>query len=276
MVVTTKSKPFLKWAGGKGQLLGDLGPMVPNFKGRYFEPFIGGGALFFHLAPRRAVISDINPELINAYRVIQSDVEALITDLGTHQNDEDYFYQVRALDRCPGFLDMNPIRRASRLIYLNRTCYNGLHRENKKGQFNTPFGFYKNPRICDVDNLRAIAKQFQGIAIENKSFSDLLKGQDAPVKGDFLYFDPPYVPIDQDSFTSYTRQGFDMADQERLLELCKSLDKIGVRFMLSNSSAPILRDMYQDFEIQTVYAARSINSKGSGRSAIPEIVVKNF
>lgn len=276
MLTAIKSRPFLKWAGGKGKLLKDLGPMVPSFKGRYFEPFVGGGALFFHLAPRQALISDINPELINAYQVVQGDVESLISSLQAHLNEADYFYRIRGLGQEAEFFDPDPIQRASRFIYLNKTCFNGLHRENQKGQFNAPFGNYKNPAICDASNLRAVSEQLQGIQIKEMPFQDLLTTGTAPVRGDFVYFDPPYVPVNQDSFTSYTRHGFDIEDQEKLLNLCESLDQMGVKFMLSNSSAPILQEMYANFNIQTVYAARSINSKGSERAEVPEIVVRNF
>lgn len=277
MLTATKPRPFLKWAGGKTKLLRDLGPMVPRFKGRYFEPFIGGGALFFHIAPRQTMISDINTELVNTYKVVRDSVELLVTDLRSHHNTQDYYYSLRAWDRdATSFNRIDPIRRASRFIFLNKTCYNGLWRENLSGQMNAPFGGYPNPNWCDSVNLRAVSEQLQGIDILEMSFCGLLTIDNPPTKGDFVYFDSPYVPINQDSFTSYTRHGFDMKDQERLLDLCKSLDQKGVRFILSNSNAPILRMMYQDFNIQTVYAARSINSKGSGRAAIPEIVVSNF
>ena len=276
MQTTTKPRPFLKWVGGKAKLLSDLGPMVPRFKGRYFEPFIGGGAMFFHLAPKQALISDINPELINAYQVVQSDVEALIESLQTYQYNHDYYYQIRSWDRELNFLSRDPVQRAARFIYLNKTCFNGLHRENLKGQFNAPIGRYKNPTFCDASNLRAVSGQLQGIQILEMPFQGLLAIDNAPVCGDFVYFDPPYVPVNQDSFTSYTRHGFDMEDQQTLLNLCKSLNQRNVKFMLSNSSAPILRELYQDFDIHTIYAARSISSKGTGRGAIPEIVVRNF
>lgn len=276
MLTASKSRPFLKWAGGKTRLLNDLGPMVPRFSGRYFEPFVGGGAMFFHLAPEKAVISDVNRELINTYQVVQNQVEPLIHSLRKHQNSADHYYEIRDWDRMPVFLSLGLIQRASRFIYLNKTCFNGLHRVNQKGQFNVPFGKYKNPKICDADSLRAVSESLQGIQIKHVSFSRLLSIPNAPVSGDFVYLDPPYVPIDQDSFTSYTPKDFDMEDQQELLELCKSLDEKGIKFMLSNSSAPILRDMYQDFRIQTVYTARSINSKGSERGEIPEIVVRNF
>lgn len=279
MIATAvKPRPFLKWAGGKGRLLGDLGPMVPDFNGRYFEPFIGGGAMLFHLAPKQALISDINPELVNVYRVVRDSVELLVSDLRSqHQNTADYYYSLRVLDRDPdNFSRINPVKRASRFIFLNKTCYNGLWRENLSGQMNAPFGGYPNPNWCDSDNLRAVSEQLQGIDILEMSFCGLLTIDTPPSRGDFIYFDPPYVPIDQDSFTSYTRHGFDMTDQEQLLDLCKSLDTIGINFILSNSSAPILKDMYKDFDIQTVYAARNINSKGSDRSAVPEIIVRNF
>lgn len=276
MQIATKPRPFLKWAGGKQKLIRDLGPMVPNFTGRYFEPFVGGGALFFHLAPKKALISDINPELINAYKVVRDNVEPLIKSLRKHRNEADYYYELRNRDRCTDFYHIGEVQRASRFIYLNKTCYNGLHRENLSGQMNTPFGNYKNPAICDADNLRSVSEQLKGIEIKEISFEDLMMVRNPPTREDFVYFDPPYVPINQTSFTSYTRHGFDIEDQRALLKLCKSLDRVGAKFMLSNSSAPILRELYQDFDIHTIYAARSINSKGTGRGVIPEIVVRNF
>lgn len=277
MLTAVKARPFLKWAGGKAKLLGDLGPMVPRFTGRYFEPFIGGGAMFFHLAPRQATISDINPELINVYKVVRDSVGPLIDDLQTHINQSDYFYELRSWDRdLISFNQIDPIKRASRFIFLNKTCFNGLWRENLDGEMNAPFGKYKRPNWCDSDNLRAVSERLQGIDIKCMSFSGLLTLDKPPGPGDFVYFDPPYAPINQDSFTSYTRHGFDMADQMTLLDLCNELDRNGAKFMLSNSSALILREMYSNYTIQTVYAARAINSKGSERGAVPEIVVRNF
>ena len=276
MRTATKPRPFLKWAGGKQKLIRDLAPKVPSFAGRYFEPFLGGGAMFFHLAPKQAFISDLNPELINVYTIVRDHVELLIKNLREHRNEADYYYELRNWDRNIDFHDIGKIKRASRFIYLNKTCFNGLYRENRSGQMNTPFGSYKNPAICNADNLRAVSEQLQEIEIREMSFQDLMMVDNLPSREDFVYFDPPYVPINQTSFTSYTRHGFDIEDQKALLELCKSLDRAGAKFMLSNSNAPILRELYQDFDIHTIHAARSINSKGTGRGAIPEIVVTNF
>lgn len=233
--------------------------------------------MFFHLSPRQATISDINPELINTYQVVRDSVEQLVTDLRSHQNTSEYYYSLRAWDRDPGsFYQIDPVKRASRFIYLNKTCFNGLWRENLSGQMNAPYGCYSKPNWCDSDNLRAVSEALQGIEIMEMSFTGLMSLDSSPSPGDFVYFDPPYIPIDQASFISYTKHGFDMGDQQSLLELCNELDKAGVLFMLSNSSAPILKDMYQSFKIRTVYASRSINSKGSERGQVPEIVVRNF
>lgn len=279
MIATlTKPRPFIKWVGGKAKLLDQLGPMLPKFSGRYFEPFLGGGAMFFHLAPKQATISDINPELVNLYQVVRDDVELLVSDLRSqHQYTADYYYYLRALDRdVEAFSRINPIKRASRFIFLNKTCFNGLWRETTNGFMNAPMGRYKNPNWCDSDNLRATSKALQGVEINCGSFSTLLSRGKPLGLNDFLYLDPPYMPVDQNSFTSYSKQGFDMDDQIALRDFCHQIDRNGAKFMLSNSSAPILREMYQDYRIDTIYANRNINSKASNRGPVPEIVVRNY
>lgn len=272
----TSARPFLKWVGGKTKLLSQIAPMVPRLTGRYFEPFIGGGAMFFHLGPEQAILSDVNAELINTYRAIRDDVEGLIDDLRTHEHSAEYYQEIRALDRLKNFNTLSDIKKASRFIYLNKTCFNGLYRVNKRGQFNTPRGDHKNPNWCDGANLRAVSERLQGVELVCASFKKLAEFVDCLTSDDFVYFDPPYVPIEQDSFTSYTADGFDMDDQQSLAELCKSLDSIGIKFMLSNSSAPVVKELYKGFSIHEVYAPRSINSKGSGRAAIPEFLIKNY
>jgi DNA adenine methylase len=269
-----RCRPFLKWVGGKSQLLPELRRRLPRQFGRYFEPFIGGGALFFNLQPRRAYISDINPELINAYQVVQHSVEELISDLSQHVYEKEYFYRVRALDHSADFLESSKVARASRLIFLNKTCFNGLYRVNSKGLFNTPFGKYTNPTILDSDNLRACSAALADIDIQQAPFDALeaLVG-----KNDFVYFDPPYVPLSVTAnYTGYTRDGFDLDMQRRLYELCCRLDARGAYFMLSNSSAPFVVQLYQRFNLEFVDAARAINSKGSKRGPVAEVMVTNY
>lgn len=271
---TALPKPFVKWVGGKTQLLSELAERVPNNFGRYYEPFVGGGALFFRLQPARACLTDINPDLVNLYIVIRDQVESLIEDLGQHVYEEDYFYQVRGADRTPGYADWTDVQRASRFIYLNKTCYNGLYRVNSKGQFNAPFGRYTSPTILDAENLYACHADLQKAVIEVADFHTVRRRIRA---NDFVYFDPPYAPLSATSkFTSYTKNGFDVEMQYVLRDLCRALDKRSVRFMLSNSSAPLILDLYSEFNVEFVYATRSINSKAGKRGKIAEVVVTNY
>jgi DNA adenine methylase len=266
-------RPFLKWVGGKGQLLHELLPRIPKFPGRYFEPFIGGGALFFALQPARAVLSDINPELINCYQVVQSKVDALIRDLKKHHYEREYFYTLREADRAKSFSRWSEVRRASRIIFLNKTCYNGLFRVNSLGQLNTPFGRYQNPTIVDEENLRGCSGALRGVKLLQRSF---LEVESDARSGDFVYFDPPYVPLTATaSFTGYSKGKFDQTMQQELYELCVRLDRKGVQFMLSNSSAPYVRTLYKRFRVELVRANRAINSRARGRGAISEVVVRN-
>jgi DNA adenine methylase len=267
-------KPFVKWVGGKTQLLSKLVERVPIDIGRYYEPFVGGGALFFSLQPQRACLTDINPDLVNLYIVIRDQVEELISDLSQHVYEKDYFYQMRSIDRASEYETWTDVQRASRFIYLNKTCYNGLYRVNSKGQFNAPFGRYTNPTILNSENLYACHKALQKAVIEVSDFSSVRRRIRA---NDFVYFDPPYAPLSATSkFTSYTKHGFDAEMQYALRDLCRALDKRSVRFMLSNSSAPLILDLYAEFNIEFVYATRSINSNAGKRGKIPEVVVTNY
>lgn len=273
-VVPIHCRPFLKWVGGKTQLLPALLTRIPDFKGRYFEPFIGGGALFFNYQPRRGYISDINPELINAYQVVKSDVEALIRSLKKHVYDKEYYYRLREQDGYAAYKRWSPVRRASRLIYLNRTCFNGLYRVNSSGRFNTPFGRYTNPRILNAENLRACSKALARTSIRLAPFSEI---ESRVGSNDFVYFDPPYVPLSTTaSFTGYAAEGFDLDMQVELFELCKRLDRKGVRFMLSNSSAPFVINLYREFNIARIPASRAINSNAARRGKVDEVVVTNY
>lgn len=273
-LTTIKPKPFVKWPGGKRRLLPELVSRLPNVFERYYEPFLGGGALYFHIQPNRAYISDINPELINAYRVIQDRVEDLISVLPTFKNTEEDFYNVRELDRTPNFKQINSIERAARFIYLNKTCFNGLYRENSKGHFNVPFGHYDNPTILDEDNLIACHDALKGATIGCESFLHIVS---YAKPGDFVYFDPPYMPDNISStFTSYSKDGFGMADHENLINLCEALNRNSVKWMLSNSSAPIVYKMYKNFNIETIEVQRSIGASASTRKKVEEVIVRNY
>ncbi len=267
-------KPFVKWAGGKSQLLPELIRRIPADFSRYFEPFLGGGALFFSLQPKKAVLVDINDALINCYQVIQDNVESLIEDLKKHRYQEEYYYQTRNVDRLPEYSSWGSIERASRFIFLNKTCYNGLYRVNSKGQYNVPFGRYTNPKIVNPENLSACSQVLQNAVVISDSFLSI-ENQVSP--DDFVYFDPPYIPLNTTSnFTSYSKEGFDMSMQVALRDLCTRLDKRGIRFMLSNSSAPAVGDLYKGFTIEFVHASRAINSSASKRGKIKEVIIRNY
>lgn len=266
-------RPFVKWAGGKRQLLSILTQSSPNSFNRYFEPFIGGGAFLFSQLPERATIADVNPELINCYQVIRDDVEALIRSLKLHKNNEKHFYEVRAKD----IKKLTPVQRASRFIYLNKTCFNGLYRENRNGQFNTPFGRYDNPKIVDKENLIAINAYLNNADIEINcgSYQSILNEAQA---GDFVYFDPPYVPLTKTAnFAGYVKDGFGINDQIELSKVYSQLSKKGVMVMLSNSNTDVIHDLYKSFKIKTIHATRSINCKGGSRGKeANEVLVTNY
>jgi DNA adenine methylase len=267
-------RPFLKWAGGKGQLLEQLRPMLPRTPWRrYFEPFVGSAALFFALRPAEATLSDVNPELIDCYVAVQRHVERLVSALRRHEYDEQLYYQVRQQD--PAALDLPA--RAARTIYLNKTGYNGLYRVNRAGRFNVPFGRYTNPgfRSPDsVDNLRACSRVLRGAKLAVRDFAQVVRHAR---KGDFVYFDPPYVPLSETSaFTSYAAGGFGPAEQQRLAEIVGELSDRGVLVMLSNSDAPAVRELYAKYRVDVVTASRSINSRATGRGKVREVVVRNY
>jgi len=269
-------QPFLKWAGGKRQLLPILKTKVPKKYNRYYEPFVGAGALLFETQPKKAVINDINSELINCYKVIKEDLDDLIQDLSQHKNEKEYYYSVRDQDRSDDYLNLSDIKKAPRIIYLNKTCYNGLFRVNSQGQFNVPFGKYKNPKIVDEIVLKAINHYLtnNSVEIRNLDFEDALS--DAR-NGDFVYIDPPYDPVsDTSSFTGYSIDGFGKEEQKRLKSVFDSLDERDCKVMLSNSATPFILDLYQDYHLITVEAKRNINSVADGRGKIDEILVTNY
>jgi len=276
---TSAVKPIIKWVGGKQQLLGQFNPYFPGTFNGYIEPFLGGGAVFFHLwnagvLNDRIVLLDNNEELINLYMVVRDHPHELIRILSAHQarHSREYYYQVRSTDKQAVRLD--PIERAARTLYLNRTCYNGLYRVNSKGQFNVPIGRYKQPRIVFKENLLAVSSAIQNVTLEVKDFRDILH---TAQPGDFIYFDPPYHPLSKSSnFTQYTADNFSMKDQQELAELYAELSDRGCLCMLSNSDTPFIRELYGQFRMETVYAKRAVNSKAKGRAAIKELVVLNY
>ena len=266
--------PIVKWVGGKRQLMFELLKNMPKSYNRYFEPFIGGGALFFELQPQNGYISDMNEELINLYSVVRDDVYNLIDDLNKHKVSKEYFLKIRNLDRTEKYNKLSDIQKASRFIYLNRTCFNGLYRVNSQGQFNVPFGNYKNPKIVDAENLINCSKLLKNTEICCADFSGILNKVQ---KGDFVYFDPPYVPLNEtSSFTSYTKDGFDIDMQFKLRDVCDELDNKGVMFMLSNSDTKLVNELYSNYEIKKVFASRAINANGNGRGKITEVLVRNY
>ena len=266
--------PIVKWVGGKRQLMFELLKNMPKSHNRYFEPFIGGGALFFELQPENAYISDMNEELINLYSVVRDNVYELISDLNKHEVSKEYFLEIRNLDRTNEYKNLSNVQRASRFIYLNRTCFNGLYRVNSQGQFNVPYGNYKNPRIVDENNLLNCSELLKNTEIKCADFSEILT---KVKKGDFVYFDPPYVPLNEtSSFTSYTKDGFDMDMQFKLREVCDELNSMGVMFMLSNSDTKFVNELYSKYEIKKVFASRAVNANAEGRGKITEVLVRNY
>jgi DNA adenine methylase len=262
--------PFLKWAGGKRQLLPELRKHMPPRFDRYYEPFVGGGALFFELAtnrvPLEAVIGDTNLELIRTYRAVRNDVESVVDCLKLYKNSESLFYEARANP------PVDDVEFAAWFIYMNKVCFNGLYRVNKKGEFNVPFGKYANPKICDEETLRACSVALQDVRIVPWQFEQTV--EDAS-KGDFVYFDPPYVPVTVTSnFTSYTKDGFSSADHQRLADCARDLKRRGVFVVLSNSQCSAIHELYAGWEIIEVDARRAINSKGSKRGVVKEVIIK--
>jgi len=265
--VTIPPRPFLKWAGGKSQLIRQYIPHFPQQYQAYYEPFLGGGAIFFHLLPQRAMLTDINPALVNVYECVRDRVEELIELLQEHERSHtlEHYYQTRSTHAGTS------LERAARLIYLNKTCFNGLYRENNKGEFNVPMGKYKNPAVCQSELLRSVSRILKDVAIAIQPFDAVL---DHAIPNDFVYFDPPYHPISPTSnFTAYSRYSFDATDQERLRDVFEQLAKRGVKVMLSNSDCPFIRELYQGFNIHTISASRAINSNAQKRGKITEVLV---
>ena len=273
-----KLQPFTKWTGGKRQLIPTIKELMPVKYNRYFEPFIGGGALFFELCPKNAYINDFNEELINSYKVIKENPLELISLLEEHKNNnsKEYYLDVRAADRDGRLERMSNVERAARILYMLRVNFNGLYRVNSKNQFNVPYGKYKNPKIVNPDLINSISNYLNNnnIRILHGDFEKALADVG---EGDFVYFDPPYIPISATSaFTSYTSEGFTYEDQVRLRDTFKMLDERGAYLMLSNSSSPLVEELYSDFNIHFVEANRMNGAKLSSRGTISEIIVTNY
>lgn len=270
--------PFLKWVGGKRQLIPEIKKMLPKGIANrpYYEPFIGGGALFFELQPKQAVINDYNEELINVYCVIRDNPNELIEDLKKHKNTAEYFYEIRSLDRLPLFNNLTKVERASRIIYLNKTCYNGLYRVNNAGEFNSPFGKYKNPNIINEPVIKAVSKylNLNKIQISNSDYEVILR--DIPANS-FVYLDPPYHPVSETSnFTGYIQGGWNESEQLRLRDVCNKLNANGVKFLLSNSASDFIKEIYSAYNIKTVQANRAVNSISSKRGQVDEFLICNY
>lgn len=268
------AKPFVKWVGGKRSLLPELQRHMPNEFRNYYEPFLGGGALFFELNAngtlndRSVFLSDMNFDLIHTYQEIKRDVEPLIVELHEHarNHSKEYYYQIRSEHD----LD-DRVLIAARMIYLNKTCFNGLWRVNRKGEFNVPIGSYKNPKICHESNLRACHVALAKVDVRMSDFAAIKAGKD-----DFVYFDPPYHPIDQTSFTSYYKSSFGWEEQIALRDFSVELETRGAKVMISNSDTPFIREIYESFNIIQVQAPRLVNSKADKRGLVNELLITNF
>lgn len=262
-----QAKPILKWAGGKTQMLGDLLPKVPTSYGRYIEPFIGGGAMFFALNPNDAVIADSNPELINMYKQVADNVDAVISYLQKYENTQEMFYRVRALE----WEKLPEAEAAARTIYLNKTCFNGLYRVNKKGQFNVPFGKYKAPKFCDVEALYTASEALQKSNIVCGDYLSVLKEFARP--GDFIFLDPPYLPISEYAdFKRYTKEQFYEEDHVELAKEVFRLQELGCYVILTNSNHPLVHELYKPFNIEVIQTKRYISCSGSNRKGEDVIV----
>ena len=268
-------KPFVKWAGGKTQLLPELLKHIPKYT-TYFEPFGGGGALFFALKSPMSFISDINEELINCYEMVADYHKVIITTIQSMPVDENFFYQLREADRKPNFKSRNRIWRAARFIYLNKTCYNGLYRVNKKGQFNVPWGKYSNPTLVDEKTLKDAAcfLRFSKPYVSCLPWQEIFK---VPGSNDFVYLDPPYdVLTETANFTSYSKLPFGKNEQTELKAGVDELNARGAKVLQSNANTPFIRNLYKDYEIIEVQAKRTINSNGNKRGNVTELLIKNY
>ena len=265
---------ILKWAGGKRQLIPEIYPRIPNIEGRYIEPFMGAAAVFFRISPHKGWLNDINEELVNCFCIVRDEVDQLIKILSSYRYEREFYYQIRGLDRQEGGLyKLDTIERAARFIFLNRTGFNGLYRVNSKGQFNVPFGRYKNPDIVIKEKLLACHRLMQYTKITQTHFREVL----SKVKqGDFVYLDPPYLPLSKSSsFTSYDKSGFGDDDQSELAEFLHYFNRNNISFLASNADHQNIHNLYEGLQITKVYAKRSINSNPTRRTQIGELLISN-
>ncbi len=274
-----KGKPFVKWAGGKRQILDKLKKYIPDEYNTYYEPFIGGGALLFELSPRSAVINDSNAELINVYQVLcnEEKFKKMCKILNSHETNhsEEYYYEIRNKDRNKStYNKLSDYTRAARTIYLNKACFNGLYRVNSKGEFNVPFGKKTKVNTYEGNNLITVSNYLtmNDIKILNVDFEEAVA---TAKKGDFVYFDPPY-DSDKAIFNSYTEEGFNKDDQRRLASVYKELDKKGVYVMLSNHNTVLIKELYKDYNIHIIEAKRNINSNAEKRGKVEEVIITNY
>jgi len=278
----SNAKPFVKWAGGKRQLLPELLKFIPKKFNNYFEPFVGGGALFFELynlgvlKDKKIFLSDINEELINSYKVIKNYPHELIEKLKEFKakHTKEFYYQIRDLDRNENYKILDSITKAARFIYLNKTCFNGLYRVNKKGYFNVPIGSYKNPQIVDEENILEVSKTLKNVVIKHCDYKEILR---YTKKNDFVYFDPPYYPLnDTANFTSYTQNNFLENEQIELFKTFETLSNKGICVLESNSDTDFIKNLYKNYKIEKVLANRPINSKTNKRGKITEVLIRNY
>ena len=281
-MLVDRVKPYLKWAGGKRQLLAEIWKQLPlninNYT--YYEPFVGAGAVFFELQPNKAVINDFNEQLVLTYGTIKENIDELVLLLKEHQkkHTKEYYYQIRDMDRDKVRFDvLTNIEKAARLIFLNKTCFNGLYRVNSKGFFNVPYGKYKNPHVCEESVLRKISSYLNEneVTILNTDFEHAVSKAD---KKSFVYFDPPYHSPDKTNFTAYQSNGFGEKEQQRLCMLMTKMTNRGVKCLLSNSDTNFIRSLYSDsiFDIIPVQARRAINSNSAGRGVVNEVLIRNY
>ena len=275
-----KAKPFVKWAGGKRQIIDKLLKLVPEEYNTYYEPFVGGGALLFELSPKTAVINDSNKELMNVYKMISTDkgYEEVVKLLNTYEkkHNEKFFYQIRNQDKDKEkFSKLTAAERAARTIYLNKTCFNGLYRVNSKGEFNVPFNKKLKVNTYDSENMILAYVYFQAnnITMLNTDFEEAVS---TAKKGDFIYFDPPYDSENGDTFNSYTEEGFGKDEQIRLASVYKELSDKGCYVMLSNHNTNLINELYKDYNIHVITAKRNINSKGTKRGKVEEVIITNY
>ncbi len=273
-------KPILKWAGGKRQLSNLILPLIPKIKNYYYEPFFGGGAIFFELSPKKSILNDINQELVNLYNVFYDSkvLEEFIGLLRIHEKNhsKDYFYKIREMDRMPDFQNLPNLIRAARILYLNKSCFNGLYRVNSEGFFNVPFNNAEKVNLVEELNFREISNFFASNEVEFYS-EDFEKVVSNSQKGDFVYFDPPYdVLRNKQSFTTYAKDSFGELEQTRLAKVCSELDKRGVQWLLSNHNTPLINSLYANFKINVIQAKRMINSKANQRGHVDEVLIRNY